>query len=156
LLILIHWRQKAAWIPSGRIIYSDTRSWGKSERVLFDPEIQLAGKPDYLVRQGSQIIPVEVKSSSIGQTPYAGHILQLAAYCRLVTTSFGTRPAYGILHYSNRTFMIDYTPKLEAELLKLVKNIQSHGESQEIARSHNHVGRCRSCGYRSVCDQKLN
>ena len=39
-----------------------TRGWGKLERPLYDQALDLTGKPDYLVQQNGQIIPVEVKS----------------------------------------------------------------------------------------------
>ncbi len=101
--------QRAIGLPAGRVIYADTRSWGPVEQPLYDAELGLAGKPDYLVETGGQVIPVEVKSSPVTTAPYDAHIFQLAAYCLLVQRHYGKRPAYGILHYPNRTFAIDYT-----------------------------------------------
>ena len=156
LLLVLVWRQKrAAGLPSERIIYSDTRSWGRSEKVLFDPELGLAGKPDYLVQHGDQVIPVEVKKSSADKGPYESHIFQLAAYCRLVEKAYGTRPEYGILHYANKTYAVDYTSRLEAALLNLISAIHQQEGHPDIGRSHNQPGRCTACGYRSACEQKL-
>ena len=98
-------QRKEAGLPGGRIIYSDTRGWGKVEKPLFYTALELTGKPDYLVQQNGRIIPVEVKSGRIGDAPYDSHIYQLAAYCLLVQRSLGVRPPNGILHYSNRTFI---------------------------------------------------
>ena len=51
-------QRKEAGIPGGRIIYSDTRGWGKLEKPLFYAALELTGKPDYLIDQGDKIIPV--------------------------------------------------------------------------------------------------
>ncbi len=90
-------RRESLGIPGGRIIYADTQSWGPVEKPLYDPASGLTGKPDYLVDQGDQIIPVEVKSSRAKDGPYDLHIYQLAAYCLLVEREFGKRPPYGII-----------------------------------------------------------
>jgi CRISPR-associated exonuclease Cas4 len=77
-------QRKEAGLPGGRIIYTDTRGWGKVEKPLFYPALELTGKPDYLVEKNGQIIPVEVKSGRAPEAPYDSHIYQLAAYCILV------------------------------------------------------------------------
>ena len=51
-------QRKEAGLPGGRIIYTDTRGWGKVEKPLFYPALELTGKPDYLVEKNGQIIPV--------------------------------------------------------------------------------------------------
>ena len=61
-------QRQQAGIPGGRVIYSDTRAWGKLEKPLVAEDIGLVGKPDYLVQNGGAIIPVEVKS---GRPPAA-------------------------------------------------------------------------------------
>lgn len=148
-------RRKSAGIPGGRIIYTDTRGWGAVEKPLYDPASGLTGKPDYLVDQGSQIIPVEVKSSRVKDGPYDSHIFQLAAYCLLVERTFGKRPPYGILHYPNRTYAVDYTPALENSLLDLLEEMRVQDRRKEVGRSHNSPSRCQACGYRGICDQQL-
>jgi CRISPR-associated exonuclease Cas4 len=155
LLWLTSRRQKASGIPAGRIIYTDTSKWNASEKALYDPVLGLTGRPDYLVQQGEQIIPVEVKSGRAPDAPYDTHIYQVAAYCRLVQATYGSRPTYGILHYPERTFAIDYTPELEASLLDILSEIRQQDRQKEIARSHESAGRCTRCGFRSICDQKL-
>jgi CRISPR-associated exonuclease Cas4 len=79
----------------------------------------------------------------------------LAAYCRLVTAAYGRRPPYGILHYSNRTYAIDFTPELENKLLEEAEEIRQREHQAQVDRSHESWQRCRACGYRSICDQKL-
>lgn len=149
-------RQRQSGLPGGRVIYTDTRGWGPVEKPLYDPALGLAGKPDYLVEKDGQIIPVEVKSSRVLDAPYDSHIYQLAAYCLLVQRTLGTRPAYGILKYSNRTFSIDYTPQLENALIELIGEMRQAGERKEQDRSHDIPRRCAACGYRNTCDQALH
>lgn len=157
-LALLWWssrRQKTSGIPAGRIIYSDNRQWNKTEKVLYDAQLGLAGRPDYLVQQGEKTIPVEVKSGHTPETPYDAHIYQLAAYLRLVEVNFSNRPPYGILAYPKRTFTIDYTPELEQALSEIIDDMRSADSRREVDRSHQEPPRCKGCGFRSVCDQKL-
>jgi CRISPR-associated exonuclease Cas4 len=122
--------------------------------------IGLTGKPDYLVRQGKAIIPVEVKTSRFVQAPYDSHIYQLAAYCILVEQSFGQRPPYGILHYTDgskpiRTYAIDFTSPLENAVLEAIAEIQAISLRKGVDRSHSIPARCANCGFRHACDQHL-
>lgn len=156
LLLLARRQQKALGLPAGRVIYADTQSWGKPlEQALYDAELGLTGRPDYLVEQGGKIIPVEVKSSRVGEAPYDAHVYQLAAYCVLVERSMEKRPPYGILHYPNRTFAIDFTPQLENALLELLDEMRQHERRKDVPRSHETPARCRGCGYNQVCEQRL-
>jgi CRISPR-associated exonuclease Cas4 len=158
LSILLYWQsarqRKEAGIPSGRLIYTDTRGWGKLERPLYDGTLGLTGKPDYLVRQKGQIIPVEVKSGRAPEAPYDSHIYQLAAYCLLVLKAYGVRPPYGIIHYNDRDFAVDFTPALEASLLELLAEMRREKRA-EVDRSHEQAARCARCGFRDLCDQSL-
>ncbi|MFN7037884.1 MAG: CRISPR-associated protein Cas4, partial [Bellilinea sp.] len=94
-------QQRRSGLPPGRVLYSDPKIIGEPERPLFDPDTLLTGKPDYLVREGAAVIPVEVKSGWAPAEPHPGHVFQLMAYCRLVERSMGVRPPYGILRYRN-------------------------------------------------------
>ncbi|HSF80459.1 MAG TPA: CRISPR-associated protein Cas4 [Anaerolineales bacterium] len=146
---------KASGLPGGQIIYADTSRWMSLGEALYDPKLGLAGKPDYLVKDNQQIIPVEVKSSRITHSPYDSHIYQLAAYCLLVDQVYGVRPASGILHYPARTFKIDFTDQLERAALELLSEMRRVETHLALNRSHASPGRCSRCGYRSICDQKL-
>jgi CRISPR-associated exonuclease Cas4 len=155
-IILLFWmkrQKKLSGIPAGRIIYTDTTSWGKVEEPLYDPEMRLVGKPDYLVHNKDGILPVEVKSGHASRAPYDSHIFQLAAYCYLVEKTYGKRPAFGIVHYTNRTFAVDYTLELEQALLTLLDEIRQDARHKDVHRSHASAARCRGCGYRNVCGE---
>lgn len=148
-------QRKQAGLPGGRIIYTDTRAWGEVEKPLYDPQLGLTGKPDYLVEQNGQIIPVEIKSGHAPDAPYDSHIFQIAAYCLLVQRGMGKRPPYGIIHYNNRDFAVDYTAELENQLLDALAEMRRDEARTSVARSHDLPARCHRCGYRDLCDQKL-
>ena len=159
LSLLLFWlsarQRKSSGIPGGRIIYTDTRGWGKLEQPLYDATLGLTGKPDYLVERDEKIIPIEVKSGRAPEAPYDSHIFQLAAYCLLVERTYQKRPPYGIIHYSNRDFSVEYTQELESALLELLAGMQRNGMRKEVPRSHSEQARCVKCGFRKTCDQKL-
>ena len=159
LALLFFWqsnRQRSeAGLPGGRVIYTDTRGWSKLEKPLFYAALELTGKPDYLVEQNGKIIPVEVKSGRAPEAPYDSHIYQLASYCLLVEKTYGKRPPYGIVHYEDKDFSVEYTHELEQSLLELITEMKRDGMKREVSRSHEQASRCKRCGFRSVCDQSL-
>ncbi|MGZ3673778.1 MAG: CRISPR-associated protein Cas4 [Ktedonobacterales bacterium] len=157
--ILLLWqsgRQRSqAGLPGGRVVYTDTRAWGKVEQPLYDHALGLTGKPDYLVEHDGQLIPVEVKSGRTPDAPYDSHIFQVAAYCLLVEKTYGKRPAYGLIHYPHRDFAIDFTTDLESALLDQLAEMRRDAMRQDVPRSHDQPSRCQNCGFRKVCDQRL-
>ena len=159
LALIFFWQsgkqRREAGIPGGRVIYTDTGGWGAVERPLYYPPLKLTGKPDYLVRQNGTIIPVEVKSGRAPESPYDSHIFQLASYCLLVEKTYGKRPPYGIIHYNNRNFAIDYTPELETALMELLAEMRRDEIKNSVDRSHDQASRCARCGFRDLCDQRL-
>ncbi len=158
--LLVFWlgrrSQVEAGLPIGRVIYSDTRGWQSIEKPLFSPAHRLAGKPDYLVQQGREIIPVEVKSSHApGDGPRRSHVLQLAAYCLLIEETYRQRPKYGIVKYADRMFAVDYTESLRAALLDVIAAMRDDLARGAAPRSHDEAGRCTHCGYRHACNERL-
>jgi CRISPR-associated exonuclease Cas4 len=148
-------QRKQIGLPGGRVIYTDTRAWGKLEQPLTDRELGLTGKPDYLVERDGMIVPVEVKTGRTPSAPYDSHIFQVAAYCLLVERTYGKRPPYGIIHYPDRDFAVDYTAELESSLLDQLADIKRDEVRSNVLRSHEDPARCRGCGFRKVCDQSL-
>ena len=155
LLLLSLILRRRAGLTEGRIVYADPGMWGKVEKPLYDSALGLTGKPDYLVKNHNQVIPVEVKSMWAPREPYDSHRLQLGAYCLLVERSLGQRPPYGLLRYRNRTFRIPYTTSFEDEVIGILEDIRDHKDMEEVCRSHEHPNRCARCGYRNRCDQRL-
>lgn len=163
LLALIVWllvesrrRQEASGLPAGIIRFSDTGAWFRNEESLFAADVRLAGKPDYLVEErNGMIVPVELKSGRAPEKPWPGHVYQLAAYCLLVEENYGVRPDYGIIQYADRAFAVDYSEELEQELLDLLMEMREDSFESAVDRDHQDGRRCRRCGVRTHCDQRL-
>jgi CRISPR-associated exonuclease Cas4 len=149
-------QQHDSGLPAGAVIYRDTGGGTRVEKPLYDPITGLTGRPDYLVNDNGAIIPVEVKSSRAPGLPYDSHIYQLAAYCLLVERTYNQRPSYGVLRYRDRSFSIEYTTALEAELKTLIDAIRQQDRRTNIPCSHTESTRCTRCGYRDICDQRLS
>lgn len=148
--------RRSSGLPSGEVVYSDTGAWGRAEKPLFSTRLQLTGKPDYLVRDGADVIPVEVKS---GCAPAAGahpaHIYQLAAYCALVADAYQRRPRYGLIRYRDKLLKIAFTADLERELEELLEDMRADADAANVARSHEAAARCAACGFREICAERL-
>lgn len=142
-------------LPHGRVIYSDMGGWERLAQPLVSERLQLSGRPDYLVSDGPEIIPVEVKSHAAPPQPYPAHVLQLAAYCALVADTYGRRPSYGLLRYRNHTFEVPFTQELEAQLLQTLDWMVEDWEAGDAPRDHEDAGRCRACAYRDACPEAL-
>jgi CRISPR-associated exonuclease Cas4 len=160
LIALALWRwarsgRAAAGLPAGEVVYVDTRAWDRTERPLFSRRYRLTGKPDYLVREGRSLIPVEVKSRAAPPEPYRSHVMQLAAYGLLVEDTLGAPAPYGLIHYRDRTFRIQLTPALRADLLAVLAAMRRDGWARAVPRSHTQPERCARCGFRDVCDDAL-
>jgi len=148
--------RKRMGLPRGRVVSTDMGKWQTNNQVLYDPHHKLAGRPDYLVQHKNSLIPVEVKTGHTPAQPYDSHILQLAAYGHLVAVSTGKTPPYGFLHYPEKTFKIDFSPQLQQTLLSTLESMRDDlQQDQSVPRSHQHPNRCQSCGYREICDQRL-
>ena len=141
-------------LPAGEVVYSDT--WQREHcPPLYSSQYRLSGKPDYIVRQGNEIIPVELKPRRRAPEPYASDVMQLAAYCLLVEESYGQRPSYGLLRYRERTFRIPFDQDLHDDILDVLEQMRACVSRQAVPRSHDHPVRCRYCGQREACDQAL-
>ena len=142
-------------LPAGRVVAADVGPWRRLDRPLFSRRHGLTGRPDYVVADGADLIPVEVKSARAPARPYASHVLQLAAYCLLVAETSGRRPPYGILRYADRTFQIPYTRELEEQLLEVLEAMRDDLAAGDAPRRHQDPRRCAACGYREVCEEAL-
>ncbi len=149
-------KRKKAGLPKGRVVYADMGKWQPNSQSLYDPKLDLTGKPDYLIYKNNISIPVEVKTGRTPSQPYDSHIFQLAAYCYLVESVTAKKPPYGLLHYPDQTFEIEFTEKLQDTLINLLADLRVKERSRAaIPRSHDHAARCANCGFRSICDQHL-
>jgi CRISPR-associated exonuclease Cas4 len=148
--------QRSQGLPPGRVVYDDSsRRGGEQSQPLYSARLGLSGKPDYIVRQHGIPIPVEVKSRRAPREPYDSHIFQLAAYCLLVEDQLGVRPPHGIIRYLDRSFQIEFTPALEAELHELLTAMRQEKISVAPRCSHDQPARCAGCGFREICEERL-
>jgi CRISPR-associated exonuclease Cas4 len=132
----------------------DTLGSASPGPTLYDPVLDLAGRPDYVVERNRNRIPVEVKSGNALAGPRRSHRLQLIAYCRLVEAVHARRPPHGILRYRDRAFQIPYSAEAEAELRGLLQEMRADRPSAPD-RSHDSPARCRRCTFLGTCDQAL-
>lgn len=157
LILLLRARaaRRTAGLPAGRVIYADTGAWDRLERPLFSARYRLTGRPDYLVREGSAVVPVEVKPGRDAPQPYDSDVLQLGAYCLLVEETYGQASPHGILKYREHTFAVPYTAALRQQVLAALDEMQAGHRARSVARSHDEPARCAACGVRAYCDQRL-
>ncbi len=157
--LLLWWlaarQQRQLGLPGGRVLYRDMEGRIDLDRPLYAADLDLVGRPDYLLRGADGLVPVEVKSGRTPQQPYESHIYQLAAYCALVERTYGERPSHGIIRYEQRNFTVDYTPELESGLLRVLDQMRADLGRAEVNRSHQQAARCQGCGYLSRCEQAL-
>jgi CRISPR-associated exonuclease Cas4 len=148
--------QQKTGLPDGGVIYTDTGTWYPNQNALYAQDVQLVGKPDYLIEQkDGMIVPVELKSGRAPEEPHDGHVLQLAAYCLLVEENYGIRPDFGIIQYKDRAFAVDYTEELEDDLLDLLEEMREGLLEEDLERDHNDWRKCAKCGVRGHCYQRL-
>jgi CRISPR-associated exonuclease Cas4 len=148
-------QRRRTGLPQGRVIYADTGARSRVERPLFSRRYRLTGKPDYLLDDGGEIIPVEVKSGKAPPQPYPSHVLQLAAYCLLVEETYNACPSYGVIRYRDQAFAVDFTPELEDWLLLTLNEMREGFSASNVPRNHGNAAQCAACGYRPYCDQSL-
>lgn len=141
---------------AARVVYSDTGAWQRVEKPLFSRKYRLTGKPDYIVRDESgALIPIEVKPTRTASEPRASDTMQLMAYGVLVEQEFGARPTYGLLKYRDHVFQIDFTDDLRAEFSETLQDMRADRRAANVPRSHDDPARCRHCGYREECSERL-
>jgi len=156
ILLLSRRKRAASGVPGGQVVYEDT---GLEEfeppRPLFSRRYMLAGKPDYLVKQGKLLIPVEVKSGRAPQYPYDNHVVQVIAYCLLIEDIYRVTPTHGIIRYPERSFEIPFNDYERQRLIKVIAEMRERLGIETVSRSHHFPTRCAGCGYRHDCDEAL-
>jgi CRISPR-associated exonuclease Cas4 len=140
-------------IGEGSIEYVDTLD--EDTDVLYSEKYGLRGKPDYVIKRGNYLIPVEVKTGRVPRGPLFSHILQLAAYCLLIEEENDLAPPYGIIRYSNVQHEIDYTEDLKTILTSKLEEMKNIIRTGEAHRNHNRPNKCKGCSRRSMCPEKL-
>jgi CRISPR-associated exonuclease Cas4 len=116
----------------------------------------VVGKPDYVVQTRDGLIPIEAKPTRTASTPYESDVAQLLVYCLLVEDTTGCAPPYGLLRYAHQTFRVPYTAARRTALLDLLQAMRDDESAADVPRSHRQPGRCRKCGFKDQCDDRLS
>jgi CRISPR-associated exonuclease Cas4 len=139
-----------------QVVYSDTGAWERVEKALYSRRYRLTGKPDYIVRdEADAMIPIEVKPNRNAHGPRHSDTMQLMAYGILVEEKFGVRPEYGLLKYRDDVFRIEFSDELRHEFFEILQEMRDARHATNVHRSHNDPMRCKYCGYRQECDERL-
>jgi CRISPR-associated exonuclease Cas4 len=117
-LFFLWYKSRSFGILKNETIYSDTEE--NPGEILVAKTVPLRGKPDYLIKDGKYIIPVEYKSGKTPSSPYLNHTMQLMAYCLLVEETYGIRPPGGYIRYPQNEFKIAYTSEAETSLRQVI------------------------------------
>jgi CRISPR/Cas system-associated exonuclease Cas4 (RecB family) len=134
-----------------------SRSYLTRLKIKFIPSMSTRYSSYYLVRTSDGIVPLEAKSTKCpaGGSPYDSHVMQLAAYCLLVESILGAEVPYGVIKYSDREIIVDYTEGLRDELITLLEGMRAAREAEDVHRSHLDIRRCSKCSMREVCTESL-
>ncbi|RZD35650.1 MAG: hypothetical protein CXT75_07570 [Methanobacteriota archaeon] len=131
----------------------------KETPVLKSENYNLAGRPDYLIKEGSMRIPVEVKTGRRPKAPFFSHVLQIGAYCLLSEETFTDKPpSCGQIRYGFDS--IPHEVKWDSDLKALVvEKLEEMNDilkgNMEAHRNHKRVGKCNSCSRRKACPERL-
>ena len=91
---------------------------GNDEAPIYRSErYGLSGKPDYVLQEGGELVPVEMKSGRTPKGPLFSHIVQVAAYCLLLEDHTGRKVNRGMLKYSEAEFDVEFDENLRQIVL---------------------------------------
>jgi CRISPR-associated exonuclease Cas4 len=148
-------RRGSAPPVSGKLVYRDTHK--RAVTAPINSHVSgLTGKPDYVYRVEMVSVPVEVKTRPAGRFgPRLSDVAQLMAYCVLLEDA-GETVFHGAIEYPDRRFPIPYGPEARRKVLEAAEAIRAGRRAGTADRNHHDAWRCRSCGVRESCDQRLS
>ena len=126
--------------------------------ILKSRKYNLAGRPDYMIKENDLRIPVEVKTGRRPKAPFFSHVLQIGAYCLLSEETFQTSPSHGQIRYGfeSEPHNVEWEPKLKALVLEKIEEMNDILKGRTKAhRNHKRVGKCNSCSRRKGCPERL-
>lgn len=135
----------------GKIEYIDV----DNTKVFKSERYGMSGTPDYVIKVGENVIPVEEKTGRTPKGPLFSHILQIATYCLLIEDVTGKAPPYGLLKYPEHEHEIEYNEDLKKMLLQKAAEMREILKLGNAHRNHNRPGKCVHCSRRDVCPEKL-
>ncbi len=126
--------------------------------VLKSSKFNLAGRPDYLIKDKEQRIPVEVKTGRRPKAPFFSHVLQIGAYCLLSEETFGVKPSHGQIRYGfeNEPHEVKWDSDLKGLVNEKLEEMNDILKGKmEAHRNHKRVGKCNNCSRRKGCPERL-
>ena len=126
--------------------------------VLKSRKYNLAGRPDYMIKENERRIPVEVKTGRRPKAPFFSHVLQIGAYCLLSEETFPRSPSHGQIRYGfeSEPHNVEWEPKLKTLVLEKIEEMNDILEGRTKAhRNHKRVGKCNNCSRRKGCPERL-
>ena len=113
---------------------------------------------DYLIKEGEQRIPVEVKTGRRPKAPFFSHVLQIGAYCLLSEETFLKSPSHGQIRYGfeNEPHHVEWEPKLKTLVIEKIEEMNDILDGKmEAHRNHKRAGKCYNCSRRKGCPERL-
>jgi CRISPR-associated exonuclease Cas4 len=138
----------------GRVVASDSVV-SRPSKVLRSARHGIVGKPDYVVEEKGRIAPVELKPSRESDAPWLRDVVQLAAYCLLLEETEPRFAGYGYLRYAHRTFRIDFTDRVRAELLRTIADMRADLTADDVPPNHQDPRRCARCMLIRACGRAV-
>ena len=126
--------------------------------VLKSAKFNLAGRPDYLIKDKEQRIPVEVKTGRSPKAPFFSLVLQIGAYCLLSEETFGVKPSHGQIRYGfeNEPHEVKWDSDLKGLVNEKLEEMNDILKGKmEAHRNHKRVGKCNNCSRRKGCPERL-
>ncbi len=154
---------KDAGLTEGRVVSVDaiqTRQElaGMQQAILQSSRYGISGRPDRIVRTQRGPVPLDVKNCICPRNglPYEGHVAQVAVYCLLLEEKFQCRVHEAVIDYIDRSVTVPFDDRRRAWILSVIREVQDVKRNHTIpVRSHNHRGKCGSCGFRQECREGL-
>jgi CRISPR-associated protein Cas4 len=138
--------RRVVGLPPGEVVYTGHE---KQAKLLRAPQYNLSGKPDYVVRQGKEFTPVDLKSGAAPKKLYESDRMQVIAQALLVEAEFGTRPAYALVQYPGRTYKVSVRPQSVARLeeaLEVMRLARETGTAPDVPPSWFYCPTCPRTG----------
>ncbi len=146
--------RRSTGLVAGEFAYSDLALPGEVLRTD-NYDVSIGGKPDYIVRRGPHLIPVEVKTGKTPTHPHDSHVMQCMTYCLLIEDKYGQRPPYGIISYDKARFEVPYNEEMKDKVLETILRMRLLEMTKNVHRSHARPGKCAGCSRKAVCNERL-
>jgi len=118
---------------------------------LSSAERGLSGVIDMALKCGNYYYPVEFKHSR--RDYFINHKMQLAAYAVLLEDALGAIVPFGFIYnsWTGRTYKIDFTDDLRAELDEALIAIRRMIETERMPEPTPQRAKCVDCEFRNYC-----